>query len=150
VVFLGTVAQGRDRLLTQVQETLVRHGYQFTIVDKGCYGEERTRLLNRAKIILYLRGYPWETPRMRLVMAMGCKTMVVAETFEDTLPFRPGEHLATSPSHNLAGTLVSYLRNDSTRQRIADAAYSFLINDLGMGKCLIPAISTDGPPNTNS
>jgi hypothetical protein len=144
VVFLGTIRQGRERLLAQVQQTLAKEGFQLTIVDKDCYGEDRTRLLNRAKIVLYLRGYPWEMPRMRLLMAMSCRSMVLAETFQDTLPFRPGEHLVMSPQKELASTLVTYLRNDSARQRIIDAAHALLINDLGMEKCFIPAISAGG------
>jgi hypothetical protein len=147
VVFLGTVWQGRDRLLAQIRQTLAGEGYQLTIVDKGCYGEERTRLFNRAKIVLYLKGYPWEMPRMRLIMAMGCKAMVLAETFHDTLPFRPGEHLVMSSPDELAGTLVTYLRNDGARQRIVDSAYSCLIDDLDMEKCFIPAISAEVPSN---
>jgi len=149
VVFLGTIRQGRDRLLAQVQQTLAEAGFQLTIVDKDCYGEERTRLLNRAKIVLYLRGCPWEMPRMRLLMAMGCRSMVLAETFQDTLPFRPGEHLVMSPQKELASTLITYLHNDRARQRIVDAAFSLLINDLGMEKCFIPAISAETPPRIN-
>jgi len=149
VVFLGTIRQGRDRLLAQVQQTLAKAGFQLTIVDKDCYGEERTRLLNRAKIVLYLRGYPWEMPRMRLLMAMGCRSMVLAETFQDTLPFRPGEHLVMSPLKELASTLITYLHNDSARQCIVDAAYSLLINDLGMEKCFIQALGAEMPSSIN-
>lgn len=61
-------------------------------------GEEHTQLLNRAKLLLFLRNYPWEMPRLRMMMAMGCKAPIVTESFDDTAPFRPSEHFNMSPT----------------------------------------------------
>lgn len=136
VVFLGTRHPKRAILLDQIGHGLKEHGYQLTIVDKACYGEERTQLLNRAKILLFLRNYPWEMPRLRMIMAMGCKAAIVTDSFADTAPFRPGEHFIMSPPIELLGTLLSQLANDHSRMETAERAYAFVSQSLRMDKLL--------------
>lgn len=146
VVFLGTRHPRRVMLLDQIERGLKGHGYRLTIVDKACYGEERTRLLNRAKILLFLRNYPWEMPRLRMIMAMGCKATIVTEPFGDTAPFRPGKHFVMSPPLELLGTLLSQLENDQGRQEMSERAYAFVNQSLRLdellGKALQPGPAT--------
>lgn len=146
VVFLGTLYQKRSILLDQIGRSLSEHGYQLTIVDRACYGEDRARLLNRAKILLFLRNYPWEMPRMRMLMAMGCKAMIVTESFTDTTPFRPGEHFAMSPSQELSNTLLRYLENDQARQEICERTYAFVSQSLRLGGLLDGILRPDSVP----
>lgn len=148
VVFLGTRHPKRATLLEQIGRGLKEHGYQLTIVDKACYGEERTRLLNRAKILLFLRNYPWEMPRLRMIMAMGCKTTIVTDGFADTAPFRPGEHFVMSPPLELLDTLLSQLANDRSRMETAERAYAFVSQSLRMDKLLDGVLRMDSAPPT--
>lgn len=85
VLFIGAPTAKRRQLLDQLAETLSNAGFRLTIIEGGCYGEQRTKLLNRSKIFLQLRQYPWELPRARMMMAMGCKTLFVTEQFTDTM-----------------------------------------------------------------
>lgn len=136
VVFIGTPTSARRQLLDRMAKALGDEGFRLTVIEGDCYGERRTELLNRAKILIHPRNYPWELTRMRMLMAMGCKALVVTDQFEDTKPFRPGEHLAMAPRSMLIDTIIHYLRNDQARSVIAEHAYNFLSNELNMGKLL--------------
>lgn len=140
VVFIGTPTPRRAPLLKSLEVALSKAGYRLTVVEGGCYGEQRTELLNRSKILLQLRNYPWELPRPRMMMAMGCKTLFVTEQFADTRPFQPDEHFVMAPHESLAETIVAYLRNGGGRRTIIDTAYDFVTSELAMGRLLIEAL----------
>lgn len=150
VVFLGTRHPKRAILLEQIGRGLAERGYKLTIVDKACYGEERTMLLNRAKILLFLRNYPWEMPRLRMIMAMGCKAAIVTDSFADTAPFRPGEHFVMSPPPELLDALLSQLANDRSRMETAERAYAFVSRSLRMDVLLDGILRTDSAPHITS
>jgi hypothetical protein len=141
VVFLGTRYSRRAGLLAEIETKLAAHGYGVTIVDKACFGAERTRLLNRAKILLFLRNYPWELPRLRLLMAMGCGAMVVTEDFPYTRPFVPGEHFAMASPEALSDTLLHYLNDERDRRRLAERARDLLQGEVRAGDAMAKALA---------
>lgn len=129
VVFLGKRSARRQVLLERMEQTLARAGLRFLVVDRGCYGEERTRLLNRCKILVNLHNSPWELPGMRLLMAMSCKVMVVSEWAPDTAPFQDGEHLLQTSLEDLPERVLACARDHALRERIADQAYRFVTKE---------------------
>lgn len=136
VVFVGTPTPARTRFIDHMGNRLSGSGFRLTVVEGDCYGEQRTELLNRAKILIHLRNYPWELTRMRMLMAMGCKALVLAEESEDTKPFLPGRHMAMARHEDLAETAIYYLRHEEARVEITRQAYNFVSTELELGRIL--------------
>lgn len=130
VVFLGSVKRtGRERLLSRIAGQLAEAGVKLLIVDRDCYGEDRTRLLNRAKISLDLVKSSWEMPLLRLLISMGCGALVVSNCPVDPYPFRE-EHLVRVDSDSLASAILEYLHDESARRRKVEAARRCLTAEL--------------------
>ncbi|MFZ1106357.1 MAG: glycosyltransferase [Hyphomicrobiaceae bacterium] len=144
VLFLGRLNSRRRSLIRQVQRGLSRAGFELTVVTRDCYGEERTKLLNRTKIILNLHKFPWESPGIRLLMAMGCKALVVSEPAPDMQPYLDGQHMVVAPIPGLVETLVRYLKDDGARRSIVENAYRFATENMALGRVLSPALSAVG------
>lgn len=142
VVFLGNVTRSRRPLLQELDHALTKAGFRLQIVSKNCYGEERTRLLNRSKILLNLNSLPWESPGMRMLMAMSCKTMVVSEYAEDIAPYVNGQHLLLAAGKDLADLLISCLGDEALRSKIADQAYRFVMEEHTLAARLTAALES--------
>lgn len=140
VLFLGQVSTRRRHLLDAVKSHLRQHRRTIHVVDRDCYGEERTRLLNRSKIILNLQKFPWEFPIIRLLMAMGCKTLVVSERSSDPGPFLDGRHLIVRDGTQLGEALVTCLTEDDERSRIVDEAHEFITETFTLASLLSDAL----------
>jgi spore maturation protein CgeB len=126
VVFLGNISRRRRPLLKELELAMEKAGFKLRVVDRNCYGDERTQLLNRSKILLHLNSHPWELPGMRMLMAMSCKAMVVSEYAEDSSPYIDGKHLLMAHTKNLANLVVSCLKDEARRTEITDQAYQFV------------------------
>jgi hypothetical protein len=142
-VFLGHVSRRRRPLLQELGNTLAKAGFQLRVVDRNCYGEERTRLLNRSKVLINLNSLPWESPGMRLLMAMSCKAMVVSEYAADIAPYENGQHLLMAARKDLAGLIVSCLRDEALRSSISDRAHQFVTREHTLARRLATALETD-------
>lgn len=142
VLFLGQVSARRRNLLNGIQSHLRRHGRVMRVVDGDCYGEERTLLLNRSKIIINLQKYPWEFPVIRLLMAMGCKTLVVSERATDPGPFVHGRHVIVRDAPDLGEVLIRFLEQDGERSRIVEEAHSFVTEHFTLASLLSDALTS--------
>lgn len=130
VVFLGRVKRtGRERLLSRIAGQLAETGVKLLIVDRDCYGEDRTKLLNRAKISLDLVKNSWEMPLLRLLISMGCGALVVSNSPVDPYPFRE-EHLVRVDSDSLVSAILEHLRDEPLRRRKVEAARRCLTDEL--------------------
>jgi hypothetical protein len=140
VLFLGHASRRRRPMLSQMEQTLAKAGYGFKVVDKDCYGEARTRLLNRTKVLLNLNSIPWEFPGMRMLMAMSCKAMVVSDTSPDTAPYVNGQHFLMAAGGDLADLVIGCLRDETLRSGITDRAYQFVTQEHTLAAVLVPAL----------
>lgn len=130
VVFLGRVKRtGRERLVSQLTRQLARAGVKLLVVDRDCYGQDRTRLLNRAKISLDLVKNMWEMPMLRLLISMACGALVVSNCPVDPHPFRE-EHLVRVDSDSLASAILEHLHDEPARRRKVEAARHCLTTEL--------------------
>ncbi|MEE4237998.1 MAG: glycosyltransferase [Anderseniella sp.] len=143
VVFLGHLSRRRRPLLRELGNTLAKAGFELKVIDGDCYGDERTRLLNRSKVLINLNSMPWESPGMRLLMAMSCKAMVVSEYAADIAPYENGKHLLMAARKDLAGLIVSCLRDEAMRSSIADRAHQFVTREHTLAKRLVTALEID-------
>ncbi|MBU1224813.1 MAG: glycosyltransferase [Gammaproteobacteria bacterium] len=142
VVFLGNVTRRRRPLLQELDHALAKAGFKLKIVSGNCFGEERTQLLNRSKVLLNLNSLPWESPGMRMLMAMSCKAMVVSEYAEDIAPYINGQHLMLAAGKDLAGLVISCLGDEALRSKIADQAYRFVMEEHTLAARLTAALES--------
>jgi hypothetical protein len=130
VLFLGKLRKNsRLRILRPIMKKLSRQGVVVRTVEKGCYGLERTRLLNRSRILIDLVRLGWDMPVMRLLMAMSCRVLVISNWTHGPSPFS-SEHLVQTDTDNIAETVLHYLRHSNERQQIVDSAYTFVTEEL--------------------
>lgn len=140
VVFFGSLSRARAETLRRIERRLGDAGYKLTVISGDCYGEKRTGLLNRARIVVNLLSYPWEFPSTRLIMAMACGSLVVSSPRSDPHPFRDGMHFVQPEPGSLADTLLHYLENEAERERLARQAHAYVTGELTMEKTIVSEI----------
>jgi hypothetical protein len=138
VLFFGQVSSRRRRLLDKIDAALRQAGYKLKVIERDCYGDDRTAVLNRSKIVINLHKFPWEFAGQRLLMAMSCRALVVSEWAPDTAPYKHGEHLFTAKVEELPEILVTLLRDQRRREAVAEAGYQFATTQLAIER-LLPA-----------
>lgn len=136
VLFIGTRHPRRQAILEKLQRSLVSKGKVLMTVEDGCYGKQRTELLNRARISLNLLKAPWGLPGERLLMSMGCGSLVVSEPMENPAPYIAGEHFVQASAEDLPGVITYYLAHGDERKAIVRSAYDFITQELTMEKSI--------------
>ncbi len=132
VLFLGDYRIRRRR---HILRQLEREGIDLLVLgsnsaSEGYWGESRTELLNRTKILLNLPRLQGHLPDIRLIMAMACGALVVSEPMYLPAPYVPGTHYVESPPDELATTIRRYLADDEERRRITATAHTFVTQGL--------------------
>jgi hypothetical protein len=140
VLFFGHVSSRRRSLLHKIDAALRKAGYALKVIERDCYGDDRTAILNRSKIVLNLHKFPWEFAGQRLLMAMSCGALVVSEWAPDTTPYSHGEHLFVARLEELSEVLVTMLRDQSRREAIAETGYQFATMQLRVERVLPAAL----------
>ncbi len=118
----GGGGESSERLRREGLEVIAFGGSSTT---KGHWGEGRTELLNRTKVLLNLPRFPGHFSD-RVMMGMATGALVVSEPIFLPAPFEPGVHYVECEVDEMAETLRSYLADDEARRRITDTAYTFL------------------------
>jgi hypothetical protein len=143
VLSIGSLKIKRRRsMLKDLDKKLSAKGIKLQIIDKGCYGEQRTALLNRTRIVLDIPNIPWEMAGMRLLMSISCGALVVSEYVEETAPYKPGIHFVRAKPAELPDTICHYLKHDDQRQTIVDSSYKFVTQELTMKNSLLKIMET--------
>lgn len=137
VLWLGKVASSRRRRVLQaVRADLRRCGLDMLMVDGEehpyVFGDERTRLLNRARVVLNILREPWDNHSLRYFLAAPNRAMIVTEPTYPHTPFEPGVHLVAAPVDQLANTIAHYAQHDAERSQIAERAYALVTSELTM------------------
>lgn len=130
----------RHRLLRRIRAELRERGVEMLMIDgiehPYVFGEERTILLNRTKIVVNLLRAKWDDNSMRYVLAAPNRALIVTEPTLPHTPFSPGVHLIETPIEQIADTICYYLSHEEERQRIVDQAYQLVTTDLTMAKAV--------------
>lgn len=137
VLFLGRLTPRREAHLRTIRDALASDGINMEINASGgqwVEGHERTRLLNRAKIVLNLLRSPGDFTSHRLVLAMANKALVVSEPFADPSPYQEGTHFIQAASRDLPSAIGQLIRDDQRRASIVQCAYHFVTTELAMAK----------------
>jgi hypothetical protein len=134
VCFLGQAGSGRrQRVLDRVRRDLRGRGIEVS-TQSNLYDAERTRFLNRTKIILNILRTPYDFVGQRFLLGAANKALVISEPLKDVAPFEVGRHLVAAPIDELAETVKFYLRHDAERQKITDEAYRFVTRELAISQ----------------
>ncbi len=131
VLFLGDLRVGRRK---RILRRLERDGLPVQAVgsysDPKYWGEGRTQVLNRAKILLNLPRHSGLLADLRLILGMATGTLILSEPVYLPEPYVPGRHYIEAEIDEMADTARRYLADDEARLRITDAAHAFVTQEL--------------------
>lgn len=127
VLFLGILnVPRRNRLLRSLKNQGIRLTEAGSWTDPSFWGENRTQLLNRTKILVNLARTPSEFSGYRLSLGMANKALVVSEPIYRPEPLVPGKHFAMVPTDQMAATIRHYLAAEEERTSITETASRFV------------------------
>jgi hypothetical protein len=130
-VFLGTLdVPRRNGILRELEErgvAVMRAGSWF---DPAFWGERRTQLLNRTKILLNFARTPAEFSGYRLLLGMANKALVISEPLYCPEPYLPGTHFVMAPIEEIPDRVQHYLDHEEERRQIVEEAYRFVLQEV--------------------
>lgn len=133
VLFLGAQdVPRRNRLLEHLRKSGIRIQAVGSYANQGCWGKDRTELLNRTKILLNLSRTPGEFPDLRLILGMANKALVISEPIYRPDPFVPGQHFISASIEEMPEKIRYYLAHDEMRASISERAYGLITQNLTM------------------
>lgn len=142
VIWMGTRgSQRRSRILDRVFRELRSRGVNVYVADNQerpfVFGEERIRLLNRAKITLNITRTWYDDNFSRFTMACPNRSLVVSEpVLPHCTEFKQNVHYVSVKIENLANTILYYLEHEEERKRIVENAYQLMMGELKFEKSL--------------
>ena len=133
VLMLGTMQVPHRR---HVVRSLRRAGVPVLTAgdyrDRSLWGEARTELVNRVKIMLSVGRFPGTLVGVRFQIAMACGALIVSEPPYDPAPYVPGEHFVQASIDDMPTAIERYLADEPARLRITTAAHRFVTTELTM------------------
>lgn len=133
VLFLGTLEIRRRRqAVRRLRKAGIRVVAKGDYHDPSSWGESRTRLVNRARIILSIARFPGALAGKRFLIGMACNALVVSDPLNDSTPYIPGTHFVEASLDDMADVIQHYLANDAERRRIAQQGHDFVTSHLTM------------------
>lgn len=133
----------RRRILEAVRTDLKKRGVEMMFVDGAehpyAYGEARTRLLNRTKVVLNICGRPWDDNSIRVLMAIMNRALPISEPMPPHNNLMPGIHMVSAAPHRMADEICYYLDHEDERLRIVEAAYDLVTHEMTM-ECAMRSI----------
>jgi len=135
VLFIGELnIPRRNRLI----EGLRRQGISVFAVgswsDQASWGENRTRLLNRSKIVLNLQRYPGALSGLRFILAMANKALAISEPIFDPAPYVPGRHYVSASIEEMPQVIRYYLAHDDECEAIVNEGHRFVTQELTLAR----------------
>jgi hypothetical protein len=133
VLFLGSMQVPRRRRLIR---ELRLEGVDVKTVggwhSAESWGDNRTRLLNRTKVLLNLGRHPGEFSGLRMLLGMSSGALVISEPIDLPEPFIVGRHYIETPIERMPEVIHYYLEHPKEREQIIDEAYRFVVEELTM------------------
>lgn len=148
VLFLGECRIGRRRrMIAKLRSLGLKVMSCGDWSDPARWGEGRTALLNRVKVLLNIPRFTGEFAALRFILGMANGALVVSEPVYDSFPFVAGRHFASASIEEIPALALHYLQNEKQRRQIADQAYKFVTEELTMERSvarLLDLIVTKG------
>ena len=131
VLFLGsTNPRHRRSALRRLRRAGVAVEVRGSYNDPSLWGEERTRLLNRTKIVLSISRFPGTFGSKRFAIAMACKALVVSDPVYDPDPFVRDLHFVETSLGDMPQAIERYLADEDARARIAAQGHELVLREL--------------------
>lgn len=130
----------RSDLIDRVRTELARYGVKLLVFDgverPFIFGDERIRILNRAKLALNVRTRWYNSAfTFRFHTVAGNRSVVVSEPFMTHVSrYRAGQHYAVAPRDQLAETILHLLEHEDERRAIAERAYELVTTEMTLGE----------------
>ncbi len=145
VLFLGsTNLRNRRTALRRLRRAGVRVDVRGSYSDPSLWGEERTRLLNRAKMVLSISRFPGTFGSKRFAIAMACKALVVSDPVYDPEPFVRDVHFVETSLGDMPDAIERYLGDEDARARIADRGHELVTRELPFERTVTRLIAAVG------
>jgi hypothetical protein len=145
VLWIGKMGtRRRENLLKRIRAELRERDVEMMMIDGGehpyVFGEERTILLNRTRIVLNVLRKKWDNNALRYYITAPNRAMIITEPTLPHTAFTPGVHLVETPIERMADTICYYLSHEEERRRIADQAYQLATTELTARKGVAQAL----------
>jgi hypothetical protein len=149
VLWLGKPgSRRRARLLAELEAGLAARGVPLLVIDgvrnPYVFGDERTTLLNRTKVVVNLLRQAWDSNYLRYLLAMPNGALVVSEPTLEHGPFIPGDHLVHVEPQLMAAEIVRYLEDEPARAAIADRGHAFVRSEMMLRQALERLLDSAG------
>lgn len=150
VLFIGSLKSRRRRAALQGFENNARAcGLRVVTTTGPVQGEERTRLVNRARVVLHLHQMSWDTPWMRWCLASANGAVVASEPLCHPEPLRPGtDYLSASLAHldrAIADLVADAGRLDAMRLACRDTLARHMTLDISLDRLAALVHGLEGP-----
>ena len=114
---------------------LRRRGIEMYVADNQehpfIFGEERTRMLNRAKVTLNLTRTWYDDNFLRFSIVLPNRSLLISEPLlAHCDDYIAGTHYVAAPRAQLGETIAYYVTHAAERQRIVDQAYQLVTETL--------------------
>lgn len=136
LLLAGLADPRRVEALRAVGATLAAAGRRLVTIDRGLYGEERTRVLRRTRVVLNIPRFQYDFAGMRMPMAMGCGAAVLSEPCPDTWPYRAGRHFEAASFDDLGAAALRLLDDEERRRGLAEEGRGFVTGPLALRRLL--------------
>ena len=131
VLFLGDLRVGRRK---RIFRQLEREGLPVRTIgsysDGTYWGDARTEIHNRAKIVLNVPRHPGLMAESRWPVAMSTGALLLSEPVYLPEPYVPGAHYVEAEVDEMTEAARPFLDDESARLRITTEAHRFMTSEL--------------------
>lgn len=137
VLFVGSLkAEARRRALADLMAQLQAAGLVTHVPDGPVWGQARTDLVNRARIMLHMHQFDWDTPWMRWCLAAANGAVIASEPLTVAYPLVPGRDYLEAPAAGLADAILALLRDEDRRRAMLASCRAALGTSMAMDRVL--------------
>jgi Glycosyl transferases group 1 len=142
VLWLGKMGTPRRaRLISEIQTRLAEREIKMLMIDgienPYLFGDERTKLLNRTRVMLNILREDWDDNSSRFFLAAPNKALIVSEPLLPHTPFIPGVHLVEASIENIPRVIEYYINHDAERDAVTARAFDLVVNRLTLEKAVV-------------
>jgi len=136
ILFLGERSGRRRRIIEKLRKLGVNVTARGDWTDPSLWGEGRTALLNRVKVLLNIPRFPGEFASLRFIFGMANEALVVTEPVYDPFPFIAGRHFVSACVDEIPAMVLNYLQDEDLRRQITGQAYAFVTQELTLERSI--------------
>jgi hypothetical protein len=117
-----------------------KDGLNVTVAE-DLWGESRTAMLRRTRVVVEVHRFPGTFVGIRLAMALAAGAAVVSEPMTDPCPFVPGVHFVEADVDRIADEARALLADERRRRCIVEAGQALLAEELTMTRSLAAVLA---------